>query len=212
VTIDAATTADSDDDEVNREEVHHDEPGGDFRHGRKTTTRSGRRVYSPQRLIASASILTSRAQDNLSRGLRHLFELSLARVCSDQICDLEEMVATGEFSQLPEFGLVGGGFNNTEELHVLTYEQAMQSSQHREWDDAVEQEHNRMLQHGVFVPIRIEDMPTDAKKITSTWAMKLKADGTKRARLATHGFKQVQGVHNDPDTRSSPLFVMLPSG
>jgi hypothetical protein len=128
------------------------------------TTRSGRRVYSPQRMIASASIRTSRAQENLSRGLRHLFEQSLAHICFDQICDLDEMVATGEFSQLPEFDLVGmcigGGFNNTEELHVLTYEQAMQSSHHREWDDAVEQEQNRMLQHGVFVPIRIEDMPT----------------------------------------------------
>jgi hypothetical protein len=37
---------------------------------------------------------------------------------------------------MPDFGLVGmgigGGFIKSEELHLLTYEQAMQSSKHRE--------------------------------------------------------------------------------
>jgi hypothetical protein len=100
---------------------------------------------------------------------------------------------------------VGGGLNHTEELHVLTYEQAMKSSKHREWKDAVAEEHDRMVQHGVFIPVPINDIPADAKRITSTWAMKQKADGTKRARLAAHGFKQIPGVHFDPDTRSSPV-------
>jgi hypothetical protein len=51
------------------------------------------------------------------------------------------MTQSGEFSALPEFGLVGmgigGGFTITEELHVLTFDQAMKSSKHREWQDAV---------------------------------------------------------------------------
>jgi hypothetical protein len=64
----------------------------------------------------------------------------------------------------------------------------------------VAQEHDRKLQHAVFIPIRLADLPSDDKKFTSTWAMKQKADGTKRARPAAHGFKQVLGVHYDPDT------------
>jgi hypothetical protein len=50
----------------------------DFRRELKTTTGSGRNIYSPQRLIASALIPTTRAQDNLERNLRNLLELSLA--------------------------------------------------------------------------------------------------------------------------------------
>jgi hypothetical protein len=83
------------------------------------------------------------------------------------------MTQSGEFSAIPEFNLVGmgigGGFNNTEELHVLTYDQAMSSSKHREWKDAVAEEHDRMVQHGVFIPVPINDIPADAKRITSTW-------------------------------------------
>jgi hypothetical protein len=116
------------------------------------------------------------------------------------------MTQSGEFSTPPEFGLVGmgigGGFSNTEELHVPTYEQAMKSSKHREWKPVAQ--HDRMVQHGVFIPVPISDIPADAKRI-STWAMRQKADGTKRARLAEGGFKQIPGFHFDPDTRSSPV-------
>jgi hypothetical protein len=83
-----------------------------------------------------------------------LFELSWANLCTDQIYDIEEMTKSGEFSTPPEFGLVGmgigGGFSNSEELHVLTYEQAMKSSKHREWKDAVAEEHDRLVQDKVF--------------------------------------------------------------
>jgi hypothetical protein len=82
-------------------------------------------VYSPQRLTASTGIWHP-SELKLEKGLRTLFELSLANFCHDQIHDLEEMTQSGEFSALPEFGLVGmgvgGGFNNTEELHVLTFD------------------------------------------------------------------------------------------
>jgi hypothetical protein len=119
------------------------------------------------------------------------------------------MMDSRDFSPMSEFGLagmgIGGGFDSTEELHLLTYEQAMQSPKHREWNDAVSQEHDRMLQHGVFVPVLIADLPSNDKTTTSTWAMKQKADWTKRARLAAHCFKQVPGIHYDPDTRSSPV-------
>lgn len=63
-----------------------------------------------------------------------MLELSPAAACDDQIIDVDGMVGAGEVSKLPEFGLVGMGicvgFSNTEELHALTCEQAMESSQH----------------------------------------------------------------------------------
>ena len=39
----------------------------------------------------------------------------------------------------------------------------------------------------------------------STWAMKRKADGTRRARLTTKGCSQRPGLHYDEDNISSPV-------
>ena len=50
-----------------------------------------------------------------------------------------------------------------------------------------------------------KDVPADAKVLTSTWAMKLKADGTKRARLNARGYEQVPGEHYDENGISSPV-------
>jgi hypothetical protein len=133
---DASSNAASENDSTDGEEALPDTQ----RREPKTITRSGRQVYSPQRLIASTGIWHP-SELKLEKGLRTLFELSLANFCHDQIHDLEEMTQSGEFFALPEFGLVGmgigGGFNNTEELHVLTFDQAMKSSKHREWKDVV---------------------------------------------------------------------------
>jgi hypothetical protein len=118
------------DEEQSELEEHQDNEG--IRREHKTTTRSGRKIYSPQ----ATNCFGSRSDNNLERGLRNLFELSLANICTDQICDISEMMDSRDFSPMSEFGLVGmgigGGFDSTEELHVLTYEQAMQSSKHRE--------------------------------------------------------------------------------
>jgi hypothetical protein len=150
-----------------------------------TTTRSGRNVYAPQRLIA---------QTNFENGLQRLFELSMTKMGMNEVYDVEEMLLSGEMSTTREFGFVGmgigGGFENTSELHVLTYEEAMRTANHREWSDVVLEEHERMIQHGVFVSVPLDEIPYNAKKITSTWAMRQKADGTKRARLAAHGVKR----------------------
>jgi hypothetical protein len=36
---------------------------------------------------------------------------------------------------------LGGGFKNTNKLHVMKYDQAMQSKDKEEWEKAVEEEH-----------------------------------------------------------------------
>jgi hypothetical protein len=40
---------------------------------------------------------------------------------------------------------VGGGFENTKELHVMKYKQAMKSKDKDMWDEAVFEEHKRMV-------------------------------------------------------------------
>ena len=67
------------------------------------------------------------------------------------------------------------------------------------WTEAVLKEHERMEKCGVFLPIK------DAKILTSTWSMKLKADETKRARLNVRGYEQIAGLHYNKAGVSSPV-------
>jgi len=48
-------------------------------------------------------------------------------------------------------------------------------------------------------------IPCGAKFITSTWAMKHKANGVFRARLVARGFQQKEGEHFDENSISSPV-------
>ena len=77
---------------------------------------------------------------------------------------------------------IGGGFVHTSELLPMKYQEAMNKDP-VEWSAAVDKEHERMDKHKVFKAVNKKDVPADAKVLTSTWAMKLKADGTKRAFL-----------------------------
>lgn len=53
--------------------------------------------------------------------------------------------------------------------------------------------------------VRAEDVPQDATILTSTWAMKKKANGKFRAQLNARGFKQIDGEHYDKSEKSSPV-------
>jgi hypothetical protein len=73
---------------------------------------------------------------------------------------------------------IGGGFQNTNELHVMKYKQAMATKDKDEWDAAVAEEHRKMKNYNVWTPIKLRDVPPESKILTSTWAMKKKANGT----------------------------------
>ena len=62
-----------------------------------------------------------------------------------------------------------------------------------------------MEDNGVFEAIPITQVPVDADVIDSIWAMKKKASGVYRARLAARGFKQRAGVSYDPRDIMSPV-------
>ena len=99
---------------------------------------------------------------------------------------------------------IGGGFVHTSELIPMKYEEAM-SKDEEAWNIAVAKEYERMKKHKVFEAVPKDEMPKDAKVLTSTWAMKQKADGTKRARINARGFEQIPGEHYDETGISSPV-------
>jgi uncharacterized membrane protein YheB (UPF0754 family) len=58
----------------------------------------------------------------------------------------------------------------------------------------------------VFKEVVLEVVPEDATiLLTSTWAMKKKANGTFHARLNARGFEQVDGEHYGSDDKSAPV-------
>ena len=73
---------------------------------------------------------------------------------------------------------LGGRFANTKELHVMKYKQAMAYQDVKQWERAVDEEHDRMVKHRVWQAILIRDIPQAVTIMTSTWAMKKKANGT----------------------------------
>ena len=93
---------------------------------------------------------------------------------------------------------LGGGFDNTNELKVLTYEDAVNSKNRIKWEEAVDKEHDRFVNNNCMQIIMGEDMPEETTIIDTTWAMKLKASGQFRARCVAKGFQQKPYIHYDP--------------
>jgi hypothetical protein len=98
---------------------------------------------------------------------------------------------------------IGGGFEHTGELKVMKYKEAMDSLDKTKWEQGVEAEHEKMITYQVFEPVDVNEVPQDAKILTSTWVIKKKADGTCRARL--RGYEQIDGLHFDSSDTSAPV-------
>jgi hypothetical protein len=82
---------------------------------------------------------------------------------------------------------LGGGFVNAKELHVVKCDQATNGQDKENWKQAVKEEHEGMVMHGVFKTVPKDEVPMGANVLSSTWAMKKKANGTCRARLNARG-------------------------
>jgi hypothetical protein len=118
--------------------------------------------------------------------------------------DPEELICIG--------AAIGGGFQNTQELHVKKYKEAMKGPEKDKWENAVFEEHERMVKNQVWRTVPKKDSPKNAKVMPSTWAMKKKSNGTYRARLNARGYKQLDGIHYDSSNISSPVKMMPPLG
>jgi hypothetical protein len=103
----------------------------------------------------------------------------------------ERLVEIGCVSMALVGAGVGGGFTNTQELHVMKDDEAMKTKDKKDWVKAVEEEHERMMKFKVFKPVKRSELPDGAKVLSTTWAMKKKSNGTFRARLNARGFEQI---------------------
>ncbi len=100
---------------------------------------------------------------------------------------------------------IGGGFEDTSELRVMNYRQAMESTDAEGWKREIDNEHERMVRDEVWEAVEKTDLPSDAKVITTTWACKKKANGTLRGRVVAQGFQQVPHQHYDPTAVAAPV-------
>ena len=100
---------------------------------------------------------------------------------------------------------LGEGISNTIELHVKNYKQAMASIDRDKWLKAIDEEHNRMMQHEVWTAVDRSMVSGNGKILTTTWAMKKKANGTYRARVNARGYEQVKGIHYDESRTAAPV-------
>ena len=163
-------------------------------------TRSGRRIIKPTRLIKETGaimpdldleeyeIKLTRAEERYYEAMTHLQE-------GEFIPEEINCVGAG----------IGGGFANTKELHVMKFKQAMATEDVKHWERAVDEEHDRMIKHRVWQAVLKRDIPRAVKIMTSTWAMKKKANGTYRARINARGYEQVDGLHYDSHDISAPV-------
>jgi hypothetical protein len=99
---------------------------------------------------------------------------------------------------------IGGGFTHTSELIPMKYDEAMKKDPVG-WTKAVDEEYERMKEHEVFKAVPKDSLPPGTKVLSTTWAMKQKANGTKRARLNARGFEQRDGEHYYSENISSPV-------
>ena len=153
-------------------------------------TRSGRTVTRPARLIGEiGATATNHYEIGLTTAEQNYYQAMKENG--------HEIAAVGA-------GL-GGGFENTSELHVMKFMEAMEGADSDKWQQAVNEEHDRMQKHNVWKAVLRDGIPNQAKILTSTWAMKKKASGVYRARLNARGYEQVDGVHYDSHSISAPV-------
>jgi hypothetical protein len=136
-----------------------------------TSTRSGQVINKPARLIEGEAGAAVTDLGSLTD-----YEIKLT-VAEEHYYDSMKEIHEGEFvaNEITCVGAgIGGGFANTKELHIMKYKQAMATEDVKQWERAVDEEHDRMVKHKVWQAILIKDIPQAVKIMTSTWAMKKK--------------------------------------
>jgi hypothetical protein len=88
----------------------------------------------------------------------------------------------------------------------MKYKQATKSEDKDAWmDEGGRQRGQQMIHHQVWEAVPKDKVEVGRKVLTSTWAMKKKANGNFPARLNAQGYEQVDGVHYDEDIKLAPV-------
>ena len=164
-----------------------------------TLTRIGRTVILPSRYRQDiATVAANKEMTGVQ--LLHLAQLDML---NNTEVTLNQVVAEEH-----ELGLVGAGIDDgidTDQLKVLNYKQAMNSINKDKFVHELKKEKKRFDKYKVLTPYKREDLPSDAKIMSTVWAFKQKADGSARGRMNARGYEQHSGVHYEPDSISSPV-------
>ena len=171
-----------DDDETTEDDRHTDEDEDQQEH---YTTRYGRVVNKPTLYNPEVGMMGAMLTDAETNYYNAVGSIEMEFAC----------VGAG----------LGGGFIDTNELHVMKFNEAMATQDKNHWIRAVDEEHQRMKDHGVFQPVNQKDLKAGTKIISSTWSMKKKSNGVFRARMVARGFEQIPGKHYDDQTKASPV-------
>jgi hypothetical protein len=127
---DSGSEEESEDEPSEEEPAEGDEPWKDV------TTRSECSVRAHSRLIAevgASALDLTKAEENYYALLDEGDEAEF---------DPEELICIG--------AALGGGFQNTQELHVKKYKEAMKGPEKDKWENAVFEEHARMVNNQVW--------------------------------------------------------------
>jgi hypothetical protein len=100
---------------------------------------------------------------------------------------------------------VSGGIKHTSELKVLNYKKAMQSPGAEEWCKEIRNEKAQFDKYNALTAVPRSSLPKGAKVLTTTWAMKLKSNWTRRGMLNARGYEQVDGSHYASDSIAAPV-------
>ena len=168
------------------EEEEEEEVLEEIQGGGETTTRSGQVTTRPTRLIKETGACS------------YKIRLSVAEEeYYNKMWKMSEMALVG--------AVIGGGFINMSELHVMKFKEAMAGKDSDKWQKAFDKEHEHMQKHHIWVPVPIEEVLKGSKVLTSTWAIKKKANGTYRVRMNACGYEQIDGVHFEENSKAAPV-------
>ena len=143
-----------------------------------TVTRFGHDVKSPEILID-----TMKTCAHLEVSAADLWNLG----CMAELVNEEEvafeiiLVGTG----------IGSGLENTNELKVMNFKEAMKSKDAKEWMEEVGNEKKIFYKFDALITVPISEEPKGYKIMTITWAMKKTAIGKFHRRLNTRGYDQI---------------------
>ena len=75
---------------------------------------------------------------------------------------------------------------------------------------AVDEELKKMWKYYVWTPQKLQDLPPDEKRISSSWSTK-KTNVTYRGRLNERGYKQVEGIlsYASPVTNDTRIHIVV---
>ena len=155
-----------------------------------TRTRIGRAIKPPDRLTYAPAVEL--------RYLGEMAELDHGKIASTYMALRSMEVA------LIGAG-VGGGISHTSQLKVMNYKKAMRSPDAEEWRKEIRNEKARFDKYNALTAVPRDSLPKGAKVLTTTWAMKQKANGTRRGRLNARGYEQVDGSHYASDSIAAPV-------